>query len=103
MIPQDINLEKIQHPIQKPRIDSSDEATTIAPTINREAKTESPNTTAITAVVVMKAPIPCANLFGGPGQNCGLTFFAKRGAKTLVTNCPSGDKVGPVKTRAQKP
>lgn len=98
-----INFEKIAQPMQKPKIDSSDDATIIIETKTLAAKTESPIVAAKIALVVIRAPMPCANLFGGPGQNCGLTFLAKRGAKTLVTNCPSGLKVGPVNTRAQKP
>ena len=47
------------------------------------------------------APIPCANLFGGPGQYFGFKF--NLGTKTRVTNCPSGLKVGPVPTRATNP
>src|SRR3954464_8657849 len=42
----------------------------------------------------------CANRLGGPG-----TSFAgpKRGAITLVANCPKGENLGPAATRSRKP
>jgi hypothetical protein len=59
-----------------------------------------PASAQIAAAVVIAAPMPCANRFGGPGTYLGAP---RRGAATRVANWPSGLSVGPVSTRAQKP
>ena len=55
---------------------------------------------ATTAAVVIAAPMPWANRFGGPGTSRGAP---SRGAITRLASAASGDSRGPVSTRAQNP
>jgi len=53
------------------------------------------------AAVVSVAPIAWAKRLGGPGVSRSANGSA--GATTRVASWPSGLRVGPVRTRAQKP
>ena len=98
--PARIARPKSLQPTQKPKIDSSPEATTIA-TSSPSARPSRPKPSAATApAVVMTAPMPCAKRFGGPDTYLG---GPSRGATTAVASRPSGLSVGPVSTRAMKP
>lgn len=78
-----INQPNIAQPIQNPKIDSSVEAKIINATRITEI-TAAPLSHVTNAAIERNAPIPCANLFGGPGTYFGFIF--RFGTIIFVTN-----------------
>lgn len=90
----------ILQPTQNPNAASRNAGPASAAVTQRDAVLKS-NKNKTDAVRLNRAPIPCANRFGGPGTiRCGP---ARRGVITWVAKRAMGLKVGPDNTRATKP
>src|SRR5919108_6579914 len=97
--PARISRPNTWQPTQNANTDSSVAAAT-SRTSRAVTTPSAPTASATTAAVVIVAPSACANRLGGPE-----TVFGgpSRGAITPLASAPSGDSLGPVTTRAQKP
>ena len=96
-----ISTAKTLQPRHRPKADSSSAAPASSPTTTQAAPWAPTPNHSTTAVVENTTPMAWAKRLGGPATGRGAT--GSRGATTRVASWPSGLRVGPVSTRAQKP
>ena len=100
MTPHRMSRAKIAQPKQKPTNASNEAAAANMAITTRDAVCASANHSTEPATE-KSAPMPWANLFGGPGTSrCSLLM---RGVMICVEILPKGLRNGPVHTRAIKP